>query len=102
MTAAEFVRKWSASTLTERAGSQQHFLDLCKLVEHPEPATDDGSGATFTFERLIRKKTGRPGWADVWKKGCFGWEYKGKHKDLDEAYGQLEQYRSALGNPPLL
>ena len=46
--------------------------------------------------------TGGDGWADVWKRGCFGWEYKGKHKDLAEAYDQLLQYREALENPPLL
>ena len=34
--------------------------------------------------------------------GCFGWEYKGKHKDLDAAHRQLLQYAGALGNPPLL
>ena len=40
--------------------------------------------------------------ADVWKKDCFGWEYKGKKKNLDEAYAQLQQYRESLLNPPLL
>jgi hypothetical protein len=38
----------------------------------------------------------------VWKRGCFGWEYKGKKKSLDEAYRQLLRYREALLNPPLL
>jgi len=38
----------------------------------------------------------------VWKKGCFGWEYKGKKKNLDQAYKQLLRYREALLNPPLL
>ena len=32
----------------------------------------------------------------------FGWEYKGKHKDLKAAYTQLLLYREALENPPLL
>jgi type II restriction/modification system DNA methylase subunit YeeA len=38
----------------------------------------------------------------VWKKAFFGWEYKGKHKDLTAAYDQLLQYRNNLENPPLL
>ena len=38
----------------------------------------------------------------MWKRGFFGWEYKGKHKDLDAAYNQLLLYREALENPPLL
>ena len=42
------------------------------------------------------------GFADVWKKGCFAWEYKGKKKNLDEAYKQLLRYRESLLNPPVL
>ena len=42
------------------------------------------------------------GFADVWKKGCFAWEYKGKKKNLEEAYRQLLRYRESLLNPPLL
>ena len=38
----------------------------------------------------------------LWKRGFFGWEYKGKHKDLTAAYDQLLKYREALENPPLL
>ncbi|MGH2352543.1 MAG: type IIL restriction-modification enzyme MmeI, partial [Chloroflexota bacterium] len=32
----------------------------------------------------------------------FGWEYKKKRRNLDEAYQQLLQYREDLDNPPLL
>ena len=38
----------------------------------------------------------------MWRKGCFAWEYKGRHKDLSAAYAQLQLYRESLGNPPLL
>jgi len=38
----------------------------------------------------------------VWKRGYFGWEYKGKHKDVIDAYAQLQRYAVALENPPLL
>ena len=41
-------------------------------------------------------------WADVWKRGCFAWEYKGKHKNLKAALKQLQLYQDALENPPLL
>ena len=34
--------------------------------------------------------------------GHFGWEYKGKHKDLKAAYVQLQQYSIALENLPLM
>ena len=44
------------------------------------------------------------GFADVWSRGKFAWEYKGKGKcrNLTEAYRQLCQYREALENPQLL
>ena len=108
MTPQEFIEKWRNVKLTERSAAQQHFLDLCALVEHPTPAAVDKTGETFTFERGVAKggsglgADGRNGWADVWKKGCFAWEYKGPHKDLAKAYAQLQQYREDLENPPLL
>jgi len=45
---------------------------------------------------------GGDGFADVWRRGYFAWEYKGKRKDLAAAYKQLLDYREALDNPPLL
>lgn len=105
----EFVAKWRGVTLKERSAAQEHFIDLCRLVGHPTPAESDPGGQKFTFEAgavltANPSPTGRggQGWADVWKKGFFAWEYKGKHADLDKAYQQLLQYREALQNPPLL
>jgi hypothetical protein len=102
MTGTQFVAKWRHVSLTERSAAQQHFLDLCELVGHPKPAEVDKTGDSFTFERGAAKQGGGDGWADVWKKGFVAGEYKGKHKDLDAAYGQLLKYRDALENPPLL
>lgn len=102
MTVAEFIAKWRNVALTERASSQSHFNDLCSLVGHMDPVSADPRGTWFTFERGAAKATGGDGWADVWKKGHFGWEYKGRHKDLNAAYGQLLLYQGALENPPLL
>ena len=42
------------------------------------------------------------GWADVWKRGCFAWEYKGRRADLDAAFNQLRQYAFAWENPLLI
>jgi hypothetical protein len=102
MNIPEFIAKWRQVELTERSASQQHFLDLCEVFDHPKPALDDPTGERFTFERGASKHGGGKGWADVWKRGFFGWEYKGKHKDLAAAYDQLLKYREALENPPLL
>jgi len=102
MTPQEFVAKWRASTLKESSASQEHFIDLCRMLGHETPAQADSEGTWFTFERGADKSTGGQGWADVWKRGFFAWEYKGKHKDLDAAYAQLLRYCDALLNPPLL
>lgn len=98
----EFVDKWRHATLKERSACQEHFIDLCRLVGHPTPAEKDPKGESFTFEAGATKTSGGQGWADVWKKGYFAWEYKGKHANLDKAYQQLLQYHEALQNPPLL
>ena len=102
MEAQNFIVKWKASELNERSAAQEHFIDLCRLLGEPTPAEDDPSGQRYCFERGARKDTGGRGWADVWKRHCFAWEYKGKHKDLDAAFNQLRQYALALENPPLL
>lgn len=102
MNVSEFVTKWRLVELTESSASQQHFLDLCEVFNHPTPAHADPTGENFTFEKGAAKHGGGQGWADVWKKGFFGWEYKGRHKDLVAAYDQLLKYREALENPPLL
>lgn len=102
MTPLQFITKWSANTRTERAASQSHFNDLCDLLGHPKPLDVDPIGDQFTFEKGATKLTGGEGFADVWKKHCFAWEYKGKHGDLDKAYAQLKRYADALENPPLL
>ncbi|MCX6901911.1 MAG: hypothetical protein NTW03_00210 [Verrucomicrobia bacterium] len=116
MTAAEFKRKWGRFTGKESAAYQEHFCDLWRLLGQPTPAEADPSGTEFyCFQKRVIKdaelfnlespdsgdRTER-GFADVWKKDCFSWEYKGKKKNLDEAYKQLLRYREALLNPPLL
>ena len=102
MTPYEFITKWRASELKERSASQEHFIDLCRLLGEPTPAEADPTGEAYCFERGARKDTGGDGWADVWKRHHFAWEYKGKRADLDAAFGQLRLYALALENPPLL
>ena len=102
MTPREFVEKWRRVELKERSASQEHFVDICRLIGHSTPAEFDPTGERFTFEKGASKQRGGEGWADVWYRGHFGWEYKGKHADLEAAYDQLLQYREALENPYLL
>jgi len=98
----EFIRKWSASNRNERAAAQEHFIDLCRLLGEQTPNEADPDGDEYAFEKGVGKVAGGDGFADVWKRGHFAWEYKGKHKDLKAAYQQLLQYREDLDNPPLL
>ena len=102
ITPQQFAAKWRTSTLKERSAAQEHFLDLCHMLEEPTPAEADPHGDWYCFERGVKKTGGGDGWADVWRKGYFAWEYKGKHKDLDVAFAQLQRYAIALENPPLL
>jgi hypothetical protein len=101
-TPAEFVAKWRGSTRAERAAAQEHFIDLCRMLGQPTPNDADPTGEWYAFEKGAGKAEGGDGWADVWMRDHFAWEYKGKRKDLAAAYSQLNGYREALGNPPLL
>jgi type II restriction/modification system DNA methylase subunit YeeA len=102
MTPQAFIEKWRDIELKERSASQSHFNDLCRLLDVLDPTTADPKGTWFTFEKGASKTSGGEGWADVWRENCFGWEYKGKRKDLNAALAQLRQYALALDNPPLL
>jgi len=116
MTAAEFKKKWSRYQGKETSAYQSHFDDLCRMLGQATPAEADPTGNDFfCYQKRVVKDAhlfnvehpdcGDPaehGFADVWRKDCFGWEYKGKKKSLDIAYQQLQRYREALYNPPLL
>jgi hypothetical protein len=97
-----FIAKWKSVELKERSASQSHFIDLCRVLDEPAPTDVDPKGTWYSFERGASKVAGGEDWADVWKRGFFGWEYKGKRKNLDAALAQLQQYALALENPPLL
>ncbi len=98
MTPEEFHAKWKLSTLGERQAAQSHFNDLCELLDQPKPTDPD----SYCFEKGAEKTSGRRGFCDVWKRGHFAWEYKGRGADLRQALTQLQQYALALENPPLL
>jgi type II restriction/modification system DNA methylase subunit YeeA len=102
VTPREFIKKWQNSALKERAAAQAHFLDICRLLDEQEPADVDPTGKDYGFEVGASKTTGGQGFADVFKRGCFAWEYKGTKANLDTAFAQLQRYAVALDNPPLL
>ena len=38
MHVSQFIAKWRQVELTERSAAQQHFLDLCEVLDHHMPA----------------------------------------------------------------
>src|SRR5436853_65233 len=99
MTPNEFIKKWKRASLTERASAQSHFNDLCALLGHDDPVTADPKGVWYTFEKGATKSGGGEGFADVWKRNHFAWEYKKKKQNLNAALDQLVRYAAALENP---
>jgi type II restriction/modification system DNA methylase subunit YeeA len=98
MTPQAFIAKWRGNPLSEKAGAQSFFLDLCDLLGVPKPDDPD----SYCFERGATRTGAGHGWADVWKRGFFAWESKAPGKDLGVALKQLMTYALALDNPPLL
>jgi len=98
MTPSEFIAKWRDNQLSEKAGAQAFFLDLCEVLGVEKPNDPDN----YCFERGATRTGAGRGWADVWMRNCFAWENKGPNGDLSKALKQLMTYALALDNPPLL
>ena len=96
MTPREFVNKWRDAKPNENQGSQEMFLDICDLVEHPSPVSFNNLDV-FTFEKRVPG-----GFADAYYEEHFGWEFKGDEADLDAGMNQLLRYQVHLKTPPLL
>jgi len=103
MTPEKFISLWKGNSLTERAGAQAHFLDLCDMLGVDKPRDPH----SYCFERGAKKKadpdgSAGDGWVDVWKRGHFGWENKKPGRDLNKAFRQLTDYADNLESPSLL
>lgn len=118
ITPAEFKAKWAKFSGKESAAYQEHFNDLCRMLRVKTPVEEDPTGSDhFCFQKRVVKDaelfdfetpgkiepaSHERGFADVWTRDCFGWEYKGPGEDLEKGYKQLLRYRESLLNPPLL
>ena len=96
MSPQEFIQKWRGTTFGERQAAQAWFLDLLRVVGHPDPI-EFGSPERFTFEKAVPG-----GFADAYLEGRFGWEFKGADAQLPGAFDQLLRYQVYLRTPPLL
>ena len=64
-----------------------HILLIFAVLGHhilPLPGPD-GRELHFRGSTFLNCAEAK-GFADVWKRGYFAWEYKGKHRDLEAAY----------------
>ena len=92
----QFVAKWRQVNFGEKQASQEMFLDICALVDHPTPVSY-GYRDAFTFEKSVPG-----GSADAYLEGHFGWEFKSRDNQLEQAMNQLLRYQVHLKTPPLL
>ena len=53
VTPAQFIAKWLKVTLSERAASQEHFIDLCHMLSQPTPVEHDPTGTEYAFEKGV-------------------------------------------------
>jgi hypothetical protein len=74
-----------------------HYIDTHFASGETHAALHD-----YTFEKGTLKIGQTRGFADVFKRNCFAWEYKAPGGDLTSALRQLKDYANALDNPPLL
>src|SRR6478736_9565187 len=53
MTPHQFVARWQAADLSERAACQSHFADLCAVLGQPKPTDVDPTGSWYAFEKGV-------------------------------------------------
>ena len=54
LTPQAFVHKWRDSTLKEHSAAQEHFIDLCRLIDHPTPDADAPRNPVLTAQVMER------------------------------------------------
>ncbi|WP_286763520.1 MULTISPECIES: type IIL restriction-modification enzyme MmeI [Rhodopirellula] len=96
MTPAEFVEKWKVSGGAETANSQLFLTELCLLLDLPAPdaTTQNKEEDRYVFEKFVTLNNGdgtsSPGWADLYRSGCFVLESKqGTEKKAEELANAL-------------
>ena len=63
LTPREFAQKWGDNATKEKAASQEHFIDLCRMLGEPTPNEADPTGQTYAFEKAVTKAAGGDGFA---------------------------------------
>jgi hypothetical protein len=91
MNILEFRAKWQnlLPVTTERQAAQEHYTDLCRVFGVPTP--NEAHRPDYAFEYGVEKLTGGRGYADVWWRERFAWEYKRPRSDLRDAYRAISR-----------
>jgi hypothetical protein len=55
MNPEEFIEKWRGAELKESGAYQEHFVDLCRLLEVPTPANQERAKKQGNAEDKNRK-----------------------------------------------
>ncbi len=82
MPPAEFIERWSKSGGAEIANSQSFLIELCKLLDvpQPEPTRPDEESNTYVFEKAVKLNNGdgttSDGRIDLYRQGSFVLESK--------------------------
>src|SRR5262245_559042 len=53
ITPQQFVAKWRGDTRKERSVSQEHFIDLCRLLGHP--TLGESRDGSLAFEEILAR-----------------------------------------------
>ena len=64
-TPQDFVSKWKRVTAREKQTYQEHFIDLCHLVDHQTPNEANPTGTRFTFKMDAAETSGGHGWKGI-------------------------------------
>jgi hypothetical protein len=78
-----------------------HNPTLSIFARHDDPIKADPRGESFTFEKGVTKTGGGDGFADVWKRGFFAWEYKKKKRNLEDAHTQRLHWKTRRSRSPV-
>ncbi|MDY0071357.1 MAG: class I SAM-dependent DNA methyltransferase [Thauera sp.] len=116
-----FIERWQDVSGSERANYQLFLLELCALLDlpQPEPASEERRDNAYVFERrvILSKPDGSTsnGFIDLYRRGSFVLEAKqsglnmessGWDKAMLRAHNQADQYVRALpadeGRPPFI
>jgi hypothetical protein len=86
MTPDQFIDKWSRTSLTERQAAQEHFIDLCHLLNEPTPAEADPTGTLYPSRILPKNQDA----AVELKKRTLTNLYNSRPKWLVDAHNELD------------